>query len=92
MNDNRDLPGFLVRLLGLYWMISGVSGMISNGLDAALQNRTSLREGFDLFPSTSLAWFIGETVLVLLGIHLVLKYEDILEFLAPKADSQDRAD
>lgn len=86
-----ELPAFLVRLLGLYWVISGASGMISNGLDTAWLYRTSLREGFDFFPATSLAWFIGDCALLSLGIFLIVKHEKILGLLTPQADPENRA-
>lgn len=84
----RYFPSFLIRFLGLFWVVSGASGAISNGLEAFWQYRIGVLENFDYFPAAPLAFFIGQAALTAIGLYMLFKHKKVLAFLTGRNRSE----
>ncbi len=73
MEQHRPLARLLIRLMGLFFIIGGLDGIISNGIDVYLRVRAFHEQGMQYQPATALAWTVGSAFSLLAGLYLAFK-------------------
>ena len=81
LNQHRPLMRLLVRLLGLFFVIDGVVGLVGNGIDLLQQFRIANEYDMPFPGGYALAWTIASAVALAAGLILIFKSQVALDAL-----------
>ncbi len=94
-NHHRPLMQLLVRLLGIFFAIDGIVGLVGNGIDLWQQFRVAREYDMPFSGGYALGWTIASAVALAAGLMLIFKsriamdalYHESLDKAAPTEGS-----
>lgn len=76
---HHDLIRLLVRLVGVFFVVDGVAGLIGNGIDCILQWRTASEFQMPFQGGYALAWTVASFFYLAAGLVLIFKSKIALD-------------
>lgn len=92
MNQYRPLMRLLVRLLGVFFVIDGIVGLVGHGIDLVQQFRIANEYDMPFSGGYALAWTIASAVALAAGLILIFKTQVALDALYHEKIEQNKAD
>ncbi|MEM7575847.1 MAG: hypothetical protein AAF328_00100 [Planctomycetota bacterium] len=85
VNKHRSLMLLLVRLLGIFFFVDGVIGLLGNGIALVQNYRVSqafyqpFEDGYGLVDGHAVGWTIGSAFALVAGLLLIFKSDVAME-------------
>jgi len=92
LSKHHDLLRLLVRLVGVFFVVDGVAGLIGNGIDCVLHWQDASEYDMPFQGGYALAWTVASAFYLAAGLVLIFKSKIALDAIFHEAIADDTED